>query len=161
MQLGLQPSQAAVKQGTIDDSNQKHKNIVNAAPKHEVAIAIDATTPSGIGRQDIMTFPTTWQCYKPAETNMCVTYIPHFKECIIMSLVCDHCGFKSNEIKGGGAIPKYGSKFVLKVNNQDDLEREILKSDTAGIKIPEVEFQLEGGRGSDGVCTTAEGLLKK
>ena len=37
--------------------------------------------------------------------QMCVTDIPHFKEVIIMTLNCEECGYRSNEIKGGGAIP--------------------------------------------------------
>lgn len=36
--------------------------------------------------------------------------IPHFKEVIIMSTVCDHCGYKSNEVKTGGEIPAKGKK---------------------------------------------------
>lgn len=159
MQLGLQPSKEAIHQGTIDDDNPKHKSIVNDSSRYEVYMD-DARTD--IGRQESLLFPTTCSnCYRPAETKMCVTDIPHFKECIIMSLVCDHCGYKSNEIKGGGAIPKYGSKIVLSVTSEDDLLREILKSDTAGMEIPELELKLDEGGGAGGLYTTAEGLLKK
>jgi ZPR1 zinc finger protein len=89
-----------------------------------------------------------------------MTNIPHFKEVIIMSLVCDSCGFKSNEIKGGGAIPKYGTRIILQVRESDDLAREVLKSDTAGIAIPELDLELEEG-GLDGLYTTIEGLMNK
>jgi zinc finger protein len=91
---------------------------------------------------------------------MCVTDIPNFKEIVIMSLVCEECGYRSNEIKGGGAIPKYGSKITLRVTCPDDLAREVLKSDTAGVVIPELEMELHEG-GLDGVYTTVEGLLNK
>jgi ZPR1 zinc finger protein len=91
---------------------------------------------------------------------MCVTDIPHFKEVVIMSLLCDHCGYKSNEIKGGGAIPKFGTRIILKVQTLDDLQREVLKSDTAGIAIPELELELQEGS-LDGLYTTVEGLLDK
>ena len=111
MALGLQPAQAAVEAGTIEDSNPKHKNVLNKAVPHSVTMD---NPPGGLGRQEVLKFPTTCShCYKPAETDMCVTDIPHFKEVIIMSLVCDHCGFRSNEIKGGGSIPKYGCKITL------------------------------------------------
>lgn len=160
MSLGLQPSQTAIEAGTIDDSNPEHKNIANASKgTHK----IDTTDKDnqGLGRQEVMKFSATCSnCYKPAETDMCITDIPHFKEVIIMSMVCEHCGFKSNEIKGGGAIPKYGTKISLSVRCQDDLAREVLKSDTAGIAIPELELELEEG-GLDGLYTSIEGLLNK
>ena len=91
---------------------------------------------------------------------MCVTNIPHFKEIIIMSLDCEHCGYKSNEIKGGGAIPKFGTKVILNVQGPQDFGREVLKSDTAGLEIPELELELEEGS-LDGLYSTVEGLLKK
>jgi zinc finger protein len=158
MALGLQPSQQAVEEGRIDDSNPQHKNVVNAAPRVHTL----TTDPNlNLGRQEVLKFPTTCaHCYRPAETDMCVTDIPHFKEVIIMSLVCDNCGYRSNEIKGGGAIPKYGCKMTLTAKSPDDLAREVLKSDTAGLEIPEIELELDDG-GLDGVYTTVEGLLQK
>jgi zinc finger protein len=155
MSLGLQPSQAAVEDGTIQDSNPQHKNVANKAASHGV------TVENQIGRQEVIKFPTTCSnCYKPAETDMCVIDIPHFKEVVIMSLVCEQCGYKSNEIKGGGGIPKFGCRIILTVRGPDDLAREVLKSDSAGIEIPEVELELEEG-GMDGVYTSIEGLILK
>jgi len=116
---------------------------------------------ANLGKQEALTFPTDCaSCYKPAETTMCVTDIPHFKEVIIMSLHCVHCGYKSNEVKGGGSIPKFGTKILLRIDTPADLAREVLKSDTAGIEIPEIELELDEG-GLDGVYTTVEGLLEK
>jgi len=53
--------------------------------------------------------------------------IPHFKEVIIMSTVCEYCGYKSNEVKTGGEVSKKGRKITLKVEDPDDLTRDILK----------------------------------
>lgn len=159
MALGLQPSQQAVKDGAIDDSNPQHKNVVNAA-QHSVEMD-PASRASNLARQEVLKFPTSCpHCLKPSETSMCATDIPHFKEVIIMSMLCEQCGFKSNEIKGGGAIPKFGTRITLKVRSSDDLAREVLKSDTSGIAIPEVDLELSEG-GLDGVYTTVEGLLQK
>jgi zinc finger protein len=159
MSLGLQPSADAVKDGKIEDNNPKHKNVANATAPH--AIDMDTSRPGSVGRQEVIKFQTTCtNCFKPAETDMCVTDIPHFKEVIIMCLVCDYCGFKSNEIKAGGAIPKYGAKITLTATSEEDLAREVLKSDTAGIEIPEIELFLDEG-GLDGVYTTVEGLIQK
>lgn len=45
-----------------------------------------------------------------------------------MSTVCDECGFKSNEIKTGGAISKQGKRISLLLTPEsDDLSRDILK----------------------------------
>ena len=99
-------------------------------------------------------------CYQETETDMCIVDIPHFKEVIIMSMLCDSCGFKSNEIKGGGGIPKYGCTITLTCTTTEDLAREVLKSDTAGIAIPEIDLELEEG-GLDGLYTTIEGLILK
>lgn len=161
MSLGLQPSQKAIEAGLIDDSNPEHKNIANVQKgKHTISVTDDDTL-GGIGRQEAMKFTTTCShCYLPCETDMCVVDIPHFKEIIIMSMLCEACGYKSNEIKGGGGIPKYGTKITLAVTSPDDLAREVLKSDTAGLAIPELDLVLEEG-GLDGLYTTIEGLLKK
>ena len=156
MSIGLQPSQQAIEDGNIDDSNPTHKNIANNSTQGKHIITGDFNV-----KEEVMKFNTACpHCFKPAETSMCLTDIPHFKEVIIMSLLCELCGFKSNEIKGGGAIPKYGTKIILSVTSSDDLAREVLKSDTAGLAIPELELELEEG-GLDGVYTSVEGLLNK
>jgi hypothetical protein len=103
-----------------------------------------------------MTFPTDCPgCGAPGETNMCTTQIPHFKEVIIMCLDCDKCGYRSNEVKGGGAIPDFGTRVSLTVSGPEDFGREILKSDTAGLAIPELDLELEEGS-LDGVYSTVE-----
>lgn len=77
-----------------------------------------------------------------------------------MSLFCELCGYKSNEVKGGGAIPAFGTTITLQIKSSEDMEREVLKSDTGGIKIPELDMELMEG-GLDGLYTTVEGLLNK
>lgn len=37
-------------------------------------------------------------CGRMGESRMCMTDIPYFKEVIIMSFVCDYCGFRTNEV---------------------------------------------------------------
>lgn len=166
MALGLQPSQEAMKDGTIDDRNPAHKNVANVAKRgHDIEVSLGRinTTTSGesLGRQEALTFPATCpSCRRDTETSMCTIDIPHFKEVIIMSLVCDECGYRSNEIKAGGGVPRYGTKITLAVNSVEDLAREVLKSDTAGVEIPEVELVLEEG-GLDGLYSTVEGLIRR
>lgn len=84
-----------------------------------------------------------------------------------MANVCDHCGEKSNEVKSGMGFEEQGEKLVLTIlgaekqgqlEHEFDLARDVLKSDTCGLAIPEFEFEM--GRGAiNGKFTTVEGLL--
>ncbi|EGW34717.1 zinc-finger protein ZPR1 [Spathaspora passalidarum NRRL Y-27907] len=108
---------------------------------------------------EVQTFAATCSsCYKPCETHMKTVNIPHFKDVILMSTVCDHCGYKSNEVKTGGAIPDKGKRTTLKVTDPEDLARDILKSETCGMNIPELNLDLTPGT-LGGRFTTIEGLL--
>ncbi|KAH8097431.1 hypothetical protein JL720_322 [Aureococcus anophagefferens] len=94
------------------------------------------------------------------EEHMCVTKIPYFKECVIMSFTCEKCGYRNSEVKGGGAVPKLGCAATLTCVDAGDLSRDILKSDTAYVAIPELDLELaHGSLGS--VYTTVEGCLEK
>jgi zinc finger protein len=109
--------------------------------------------------EEVMKFPETCGlCGKRGETRMCVAHIPHFKDVIIMAFMCEACGYKSNEVKSGGAIAAKGCKVTLRVTNADDLNRDVLKSETAGLEIPELELGLVPGT-LGGKFSTIEGLL--
>ncbi|EGR28690.1 zinc finger protein 259, putative [Ichthyophthirius multifiliis] len=99
-------------------------------------------------------------CGLEGEQKMCSTSIPYFKELIIMSFLCGFCGSKSTEVKPGGEMSALGRKIVLKVETQDDLRRDIYKSETCFVEIPELELELQAGT-LGGVYTTVEGLLEK
>lgn len=108
---------------------------------------------------EVQTFHATCSsCYKPCETHMKSVNIPHFKDVIIMSTNCEQCGYRSNEVKTGGAIPDQGRRITLKVTDPEDLARDILKSETCGMKIPELSLDLTPGT-LGGRFTTIEGLL--
>ncbi|GME69275.1 unnamed protein product [[Candida] boidinii] len=89
---------------------------------------------------------------------MKVVNIPHFKDVIIMSTTCERCGYKSNEVKTGGAIPPHGRRVTLFVDDPEDLARDILKSESCGMKVPELNLDLTPGT-LGGRFTTIEGLL--
>jgi len=44
-----------------------------------------------------------------------------------MSTNCERCGYRDNEVKSGGAISEKGKRIILKVEDRDDLSRDILK----------------------------------
>lgn len=81
-----------------------------------------------VGPDDVHTFHGPCpSCTRPCATHMMPVDIPHFKEVILMSTVCDYCGYKSNEVKTGGEVSKKGRKITLKVEDPEDLSRDILK----------------------------------
>ncbi|XP_075765901.1 zinc finger protein ZPR1 [Pelodiscus sinensis] len=111
-------------------------------------------------RNEVLQFNTNCpECNAPASTNMKLVQIPHFKEVIIMATNCEACGHRTNEVKSGGAIEPLGTRITLRVTDPSDMTRDILKSETCSVEIPELEFEL--GMGAlGGKFTTLEGLLK-
>ena len=49
---------------------------------------------------------------------------------------------KSNEVKTGGAVPEKGVRITLKVEDEEDLKRDILKSETCALICPELDLDL-------------------
>ncbi|KAJ3299695.1 nucleolar zinc-finger protein [Borealophlyctis nickersoniae] len=122
---------------------------------------------SGLGEDDlafkeeIHTFGGVCSsCHAACETKMHMLDIPHFKEVIIWATNCDSCGYRSNEVKAGGAISEKGKRITLRMTDTEDLSRDILKSETCGLSVPEAELELTAGT-LGGRFTTVEGLLRQ
>jgi zinc finger protein len=108
---------------------------------------------------EVYSFPATCPgCTKNCVTHMKMVDIPHFKQVVIMSTVCDHCGYRSNEVKTGGEVPEKGKKITLKVDGPTDLARDILKSESCALECPELNLSVNPGT-LGGRFTTVEGLL--
>ncbi|PLW20076.1 hypothetical protein PCANC_12081 [Puccinia coronata f. sp. avenae] len=111
--------------------------------------------------EEVYSFPSTCgSCGHTLNTRMKKIEIPHFKEIILMSTNCGSCGYKDNEVKSAAAISPLGTKLILKVTDKEDLARDILKSETAELTIPEIDLHLNPGT-LGGRFTTLEGLLKQ
>ncbi|GAA6036729.1 hypothetical protein JCM8097_003450 [Rhodosporidiobolus ruineniae] len=111
--------------------------------------------------EEVLSFPGVCSlCGSELETLMKTVDIPHFKDIILMSTNCHDCGYRDTEVKSGGAIADKGRKITLKVEDSDDLSRDILKSETAGLIIPEIDLELNPGT-LGGRFTTLEGLLNQ
>ncbi|XP_077458528.1 zinc finger protein ZPR1 [Stigmatopora argus] len=110
-------------------------------------------------RGEVLVFNTNCpECNAPASTNMKLVQIPHFKEAVIMATNCDVCGHRTNEVKSGGATEEKGTRITLRITSPSDMTRDLLKSETCAVLIPELDFEL----GMAAVCgkfTTVEGLL--
>lgn len=108
---------------------------------------------------EVLVFPGKCSsCSRPLDTKMKRVDIPYFKEIIIMSTNCESCGYRDNEVKSSGAISEKGKRITLKVEDSDDLSRDILKSETCGLRIPEIDLTLTAGT-LGGRFTTIEGVL--
>uniref|UniRef100_A0A914LHU0 Zinc finger ZPR1-type domain-containing protein n=1 Tax=Meloidogyne incognita TaxID=6306 RepID=A0A914LHU0_MELIC len=110
-------------------------------------------------KNEVMHFMGPCQsCGAICETRMKPTDIPYFQTVIIMSTDCDRCGFKSNDVKSGGVTQDKGIRLSLRIKEPVDLKRDLLKSDTCSVHIPEIDTEVGAGI-LCGRFTTVEGLL--
>ncbi|TFL05475.1 ZPR1 zinc-finger domain-containing protein [Pterulicium gracile] len=111
--------------------------------------------------EEVYVFPGTCSsCKQPLDTKMKKVNIPYFQDILIMSTNCQNCGYRDNEIKSGSAISEKGKKIIVKIEDREDLSRDLLKSDTAALTIPEIDLHL--GHGTlGGRFTTIEGILSQ
>lgn len=99
-----------------------------------------------------------YACFKSSQMRSFQCEIPFFKEVIIMCFKCHHCGYRDAEVKIGGEVSSTAKKITLQVTRPEDLDRDVFKSDTAKVTIPEFDFEMmPGSLGS--FYTTVEGLL--
>lgn len=99
-------------------------------------------------------------CFNMGKNRMCTCTIPYFKEIIIMAFTCGACGARSTEVKVGGGISEKATKYTITVNSDDEINRDLFKSETAAIHIPEIGLEVVSGS-LGGVYSTVEGLLEK
>jgi len=109
--------------------------------------------------EEVMTFPAVCgACAARCETRMYATNIPYFKEVIVMASSCDLCGYRNSELKPGGSIPEKGKRITARILSKSDLSRDVIKSDTASVIVPELDLELAPGT-LGGLVTTVEGLM--
>ncbi|GMF07890.1 unnamed protein product [Ambrosiozyma monospora] len=97
-------------------------------------------------------------CHKDGVTRLLLTSIPYFREVIIMSFECQHCGFKNSEIQPASTIQQRGAKYVLKVEDKKDFNKQVVKSESASCKFVELDIEIPAKKGQ---LTTVEGLLQE
>lgn len=108
---------------------------------------------------EVYSFPATCPgCTRHCVTHMKMVEVPHFKQVVIMSTVCEECGYRSNEVKTGGEVPEKGRQITLHVTSATDLARDILKSESCALECPELNLSVNPGT-LGGRFTTVEGLL--
>eukprot|EP00923_Selenidium_pygospionis_P024909 GHVN01043732.1.p1 GENE.GHVN01043732.1~~GHVN01043732.1.p1 ORF type:complete len:573 (-),score=159.73 GHVN01043732.1:241-1959(-) len=98
------------------------------------------------------------RCMGMGLTRIMVTDIPRFRQVILMSFECPHCGWKNNEIQSGMERQTHGCQLTLTVTDMADLDRQVIKSEHASLKVIEVDFEIPSTTQS-GVCSTLEGMI--
>ena len=87
---------------------------------------------------------------------MLLTKIPYFREIILMSFSCDQCGFTNTEVQSAGQIQERGAKYTLKVMDEQDMQRQLVKSDTAVFRLEDFDIEMPAGHGQ---LTIVEGIM--
>ncbi len=95
-------------------------------------------------------------CHEQGTTRLLLTRIPFFREVVLMSFHCPHCFFKNSEIQSAGVIQERGCLYTLRINSKEDLDRQIVKSETCISRFEELELEIPAQRGQ---LTNIEGLL--
>ncbi|EAL40533.4 AGAP004417-PA [Anopheles gambiae str. PEST] len=99
-------------------------------------------------------------CHENGTTRLLLTQIPFYKEVVIMSFSCDHCGYENNEIQPGGEIAPKGIEFRTEIVTPRDLNRRVVKSDFSCIRIEELDFEIPA-QSQKGEVTTVEGIIDR
>ncbi|KAK9267681.1 hypothetical protein L1049_010113 [Liquidambar formosana] len=102
------------------------------------------------------------RCGQNGITRFLFTLIPHFRKILLSAFECPHCGERNNEVQFAGELQPRGCWYnlVFPAGDQKMLNRQVVKSDSATIKIPELDFEIppEAQRGS---LSTVEGILTR
>ncbi|KAF5176824.1 Zinc finger protein zpr1 [Thalictrum thalictroides] len=102
------------------------------------------------------------RCGENGTTRLLLTRIPHFREVVLMAFECSHCNERNNEVQFAGELQPKGRRYQLQIQSGDQtiLNRQVVKSDSATIKIPELDFEIppEAQRGT---LSTVEGILMR
>ncbi|KNC51652.1 peptidase S28 family protein [Thecamonas trahens ATCC 50062] len=97
-------------------------------------------------------------CSMPGTVRTIVMQVPHFNETTVSGFVCEGCGYKTNDVRTTATPSRCGRTHTLTVNERSDLGRQVIKTETAGIEVPELGLRLKPGT-LGGKVTTVEGLL--
>ena len=140
----------------MEETNKKSKTM----SAHRMNFA-EPISEENMGDENSMMFEVQCHnCGREGIMRMCTCTIPFFKELIIMAFSCEHCLARSAEVKVGGEMSDKATKYTITCNNRDDMDRDLFKSETAEVFIPEVGLEIVSGS-LGGVFSTVEGLIEK
>ena len=97
-------------------------------------------------------------CTRNGITRILPTVIPNFKEILVMSFDCPHCGYRNTECRSATDIQEKGVRYELTVQNETDLNRQIIKGEHATIYVPGINFEIPPHT-QKGTINTIEGVF--
>ncbi len=82
---------------------------------------------------------------------------PHFGRILLSLTLCPRCGFKQRQVT---LLEEHEpSIYSIGVSSIDDLSIRIIRSDTASIKIPELNVEINPGLVADATISNVEAIL--
>lgn len=145
-------------------TNKKQKPIEDTQTQKSESFYIDEDTTEYINtilqNNEVVKIPIACPvCEKETFISSCTLRIPNFKEVEIKDFLCDGCGYHNGQVLIKGDTSPLAQTISLKCDCHNDLNRQVVKSETASIKIPEIELDLSEGI-IGGKLTTVEGILR-
>uniref|UniRef100_U5EUY5 Putative c4-type zn-finger protein n=1 Tax=Corethrella appendiculata TaxID=1370023 RepID=U5EUY5_9DIPT len=124
----------------------------------EIFVNLNVEEEPDIGTTEIPSL--CMNCHEEGITRLLLTKIPFYKEVIVMSFTCEHCGYRNNELQSGSEINQKGTKIVTKITAPSDLNRRVVKSDYCSVRIEELDFEIPI-KSQKGEVTTVEGIIQR
>lgn len=97
------------------------------------------------------------RCHLTGQTTILLASIPLFREILICSFACPHCGETNNEVQFAGRLPDLGVEVLFRCLSPADLNRDIIRSEHCSIEIEELELTLPPANRAE--VTTIESIL--
>ena len=97
-------------------------------------------------------------CKDQGITRLLLTKIPFFRDVIVMSFSCPHCGYRNTSIEDAKELAPQGIHFVLTVKTSKDMDRRIIKSNFASLSIPCCGLEIPSMT-QKGKLSTVEGFI--
>ena len=98
------------------------------------------------------------RCQKEGITTILMVDIPLFREILLCSFRCEHCGESNNEVQFAGRLPDLGVEILFRCLAHKDLDREIIRSEFCTLWIEELDLELPSKKAE---VTNPEALLKR
>lgn len=84
--------------------------------------------------------------------------IPLFREILLCSFHCEHCGESNNEVQFAGRLPDLGVEVLFRCLKPEDLNRDLIRSEHCTLWFEELDLELPPKRAE---VTNIESLLRR
>ncbi|MBP2143771.1 zinc finger protein [Methanococcus voltae] len=118
----------------------------------------DENIKSGINQVSVMDCPI---CHAENGLKMVTQEleIPYFGKVIETTLFCKNCNYKKSDIFPSEV--KEPKRFIIKISEEYDLNKRVIRGSTGHILIPELGFEVSPGPASEAYVSNVEGVLTR